>query len=137
MLLEVSVTHVTHRCDFCGASRSLAHADLVAGVVAGETPTPTDPNIIVLPACGECGAQEFLNRVPAVDRGGGRLARAHRSGVNALHAALVDAGRIAPSLAAVFASDTAAYDRAELPWAFPGEPRSIVGRRDGSPQGGA
>ncbi len=118
MLLLVETGSAEQRCDVCGTRRSISWTQLRAGVEAGDPPTPLDPNIIAVPACPTCGSSEYLNRVAGA---GGRPSPAaldHRRGVNALHAALVAAGRVPSTLAAYFADERVDLDAAPLPWRF-------------------
>jgi len=130
MLLQLLATEIEQRCDVCGARRRLALDALQAGVEDGDPPEPVDPNVIVLPPCTGCGAQEFLNRVTTAPRDALDDGAEHRRAVNAVHAALVGAGRVAPAMRDYFATENLDTERARVPWSFPGEPVPIVGRPD-------
>lgn len=118
MLVHIEIGAAEQRCDVCGSRRSIPWTALRAGVEAIDPPAPLDPNIIALPACPICGSAEYLNRVAGT---GGRPSPAaldHRRAVNALHAALVAAGRVPLTLAAYFAAERVDVDAAPLPWTF-------------------
>lgn len=125
MLLRVTIEEIEQRCDACGSRRTLPLAALRAGVEHGDQ--PMDPSVIALPVCPHCDAREFVMRVLASPQAGAPRSATteHRRGVNALHHALVAAGRVAPSLADYFAGESLAFERAELPWAFTGDPAPI------------
>lgn len=132
MLLQVTSTNLEQRCDVCGARRLVAFTDILAGLEGGDPPEPLDPNIIALPVCTDCGAREFLNRVPASEPSASRDAGEHRRAVNALHEALIEAGRASPTLEAYFATETLEVERAELPWSATFEPRPLAQLTDPS-----
>lgn len=118
MLLKVMHDSIVQRCDACGARRELTCASLEAGVAFGDPPTPMSPDIIALPACSSCGAREFLQRVASTDPAEVSETAEHRRGVNALHAALVAAGRTAPGIRELIAKGIRAADTAVIPWSF-------------------
>ena len=128
MLVEVHPTQLVQRCDFCGTQRSIAFDDLVAGVQDGDPPEPINPDIVVLPECTQCGAKEFLSRVQSSEPAGGPDVLEHRRAVNTVHATLVASGRVASTLAPYFATEAIDTEVTDLPWAFPFEPRPIVGQ---------
>jgi len=130
MLLKVMSDSIQQRCDACGAERALEHTSLQVGFVHGDPPVPMDPNVIALPSCTDCGASEFLNRVAATDPDEVTDTADHRRGVNALHAALVAAGRAAPGLSEWFASESIDTDKGETPWSFAGIPAAVSGAPD-------
>lgn len=136
MLLQVLANEVEQRCDICGAQRRVAMEALSAGIEFGEPPEPMDPNVIALPLCSECGAREFVRRVgsaePGAAPGGVDDVADHRRGLNALHAALVAAGRMGSSFGEWFATESLATECAKIPWTFAGEPVPIVGVRAAS-----
>ena len=130
MLLKVSSHAIVQRCDSCGAERQLPYTSLQAGIALGDLPVAGDPNMMALSACPDCGAKEFFNRVAATDPGETSDTADHRRGVNALHAALVAAGRAAPGLQDGFANESIDTDKADIPWSFSGAPPALSGWRD-------
>jgi len=134
MLLLLLADEIEQRCDFCGARRRLPLGALQVGIESGDPPAPTNPHAIALPACTDCGAGEFLQRVdsgqPGAAPGGVDDAAEHRRAVNALHAALLAAGNVGAGFREWFATESLATERAEIPWTFPGEPVPIAGRAD-------
>lgn len=121
MIIQADADKIEQRCGGCGAQRRIALASLVAGIEIGDPPEPADPNIIALPVCPHCGATEFLNRVTSAPMGGVDDAAQHRRAVNAVHAALVAATRVPPSLREYFAAEAVEIEQASLPWSFTGE----------------
>jgi hypothetical protein len=130
MLLQVAPSSLVQRCDFCGEQRTVGFDEIVAGLEAGDPPEPLDPNIVTLPACAECGAKEFLNRVASSEPSAGVDAFEHRRAVNAVHAALVAGGRTAPTLTEYFATEAIDTEVVPLPWSLSFSPRPIVGAMD-------
>jgi hypothetical protein len=97
-IYEVTSTEVVQRCAKCGAENRIAIAGLTAG--AGSE-SQTDARVIALPTCPTCRSTEFLIRsqddepeYPAQ----GSFGHLHRMLVDSLHAALVKADKVAPSL---------------------------------------
>jgi hypothetical protein len=122
MLLRIEIAEIEQRCDYCGATRTLPLNEIQAGVEAADPPSPLDPNVIGLPVCSACGSKEFLIRVARIASGADAATLDHHRGVNALHAALVKSGRIAPTLVAYFATESVSFDVAGIPWVFAHEP---------------
>lgn len=118
MLLQVLKDSIEQRCDVCNARRELMLESLEAGVALDDPPTPMNPNIIALPSCPHCGSREFLQRVASTDPSEVTETADHRRGVNALHAALVAAGRTAAGLRDWIARETSVADEAVIPWTF-------------------
>jgi len=87
-----------------------------------DPPSPLDPNVIGLPVCSGCGSKEFLIRVAASADGADPATLAHRRGVNALHAALVASGRVAPTLVRYYPTESIEFEVVAIPWAFEHEP---------------
>jgi hypothetical protein len=130
MLLQLTPTNLRQRCDHCGETPTISFGDIVAGIEAGEPPEPIDPNIIRMPECAGCGSVEFLNRVAASEPTTGPHAEEHRRAVNALHAALVAAGRAAATIAAYFAAESLETEKVDIPWSASFEPKPITAVQD-------
>lgn len=104
-VLDVPFHCVIAHCASCGAVQSVPLSSLQLG-------TEFDKNLIVLPSCCNCGAQEFLNRT--FDKAPEILAD-HRKKVNAIAVALRDAGRVHPDhAAAVRAENTSPVQIGDL-----------------------
>lgn len=126
MLLRIEAISVHQRCDYCGANHTIAWDEIHAGVENADPPSPLDPNPIGLPVCLGCGSKEFLIRVASSADGADAATLDHRRGVNALHAALVASGRVAPTLVGYFATESIELDMVAIPWAFAHEPVPAV-----------
>jgi hypothetical protein len=139
MLLQLLPSELEQRCDICGAQRMLPWNTLRAGIELGDPPEAMTPDVIAMPPCADCRAQEFLNRVgsdePGAAPGGVDDVAEHRRAVNALHSMLVAAGLTAPTLHEWFATETKLTERADVPWKFEGQPVAIVGRNPRSEDG--
>jgi hypothetical protein len=96
---ELADEHLVQRCAHCAAQHTIKHTAITAGVAAPAA--PADAAVVALPACANCGAQEFLLRSP-VDApehpAPGSYGHLHRLLVDCLHARLVARGRVAKEL---------------------------------------
>lgn len=90
---EIHDRDLEQECIACGRSNMYGFDAITAGIAHEER---VDPNIIRLPVCGHCGAQEFLIRSPSKDEhpAPGSYGHLHRLLVDELHARLVNAGRL-------------------------------------------
>lgn len=86
-ILDVPFRCVVLYCASCGSAQSAPFTSLQLG-------TERDPNLIKVPACDTCGAQEILNRT--FDVAPDSVAE-HRKKVNALAVALKAANRVHPN----------------------------------------
>lgn len=97
-IYEMTDTEVVQRCAKCGTENRIALAGLTAGV---GSESQTDARIIALPPCPTCRSVEFLARSPDDEPdypAQGSFGHLHRMLVDSLHAALVKADKVAPSL---------------------------------------
>lgn len=90
MITRIEAAQITQECENCKAV--IVHLVAVLSIGAGG-----DPNMIALPPCSNCAAQEFLNRT--VDNDG-----KHAEAVNSLHATLAAAAKFPVGMAARIAA---------------------------------
>jgi len=100
-IIDSPIAAVIQQCANCGGTASVPRALLVLGHHDGDL--VSDPNLIVLPACVQCGAVEALNQT--FDSAPEELAH-HRKKVNALAQHLKGKGQLHPATAEAIRKDT-------------------------------